>query len=275
MVIKQIYSFSNNRQIWRLIPSDTGKIVIEERDTENKEVFFNCLEISSGEKIFSELQFEEKFWVGIEAVDNDTIYFHKFAKPDMPGHQGVIAFDIKSKNILWENPDYSFLFIESDKIYCYKSHFEGRNFFTIDRNSGEKIEDLGSDVSEINRLRDAALSKQSYKDYIFPKTYYSDDIYDERITKIFSEFKNEKVIAGNIEYAIYGEVLFFNFHEVLDNGSLRNILRAFGLKNNKQIMEEVLISETKAYVPDSFFFRQNLMFLLEEKNRLVVYELKS
>ena len=258
-----------------MIPTDTGKIVIEERDTENKEVFFNCLKISSGEKIFSELQLEEKFWVGIEAVNGGMIYFHKFAKPDMPGHQGIIAFDIKSKNILWENPDYSFLFIDGDKIYCYKSLFEGRSFFTIDCNTGEMIEDLGSDVSEINRLRDAALSKQSYKDYIFPKTYYSDDIYDERITKIFSEFKNEKVIAGNIEYAIYGEVLFFNFHEVLDNGSLRNILIAIDLKNNKQIMEELLIGETKAYVPDSFFFRQNLMFLLEEKNRLVVYELKS
>jgi len=275
MDIKPVYSFSNNRQIWRLIPTDTGKILIEERDTENKEVFFSCLKISSGEKIFSEYQLEEKFWVGIEDVTNDIIYFHKFVKPDMPGHQGIIAFNIKSKNILWENPDYSFLFIDGGKIYCYKSLFEGRNFFTIDCSSGEKIEELGSDASEINRLRDAALNKRSYKDYIFPLTYYSDDLVPERIAKIFTQIKNEKVIAGNIEYAVYVEVLFLNFHEVLDNGSLKNIFRAFDLKNNKQVLEEVLIAETKAFVPDSFFFRQNLMFLLEEKNRLVVYELKS
>ena len=97
MDIKRIYSFSNNRQIWRLIPTATEKLIIEERDTENKEVFFNCLEISSGVKIFSELQLEEKFWVGIEAVNNDIIYFHKFVKPDMPRHQGIIAFDIEIK----------------------------------------------------------------------------------------------------------------------------------------------------------------------------------
>ncbi len=53
---------------------------------------------------------------------------------------------------------------------------KAEDYFTIDCNTGEMIEDLGSDVSEINRLRDAALSKQSYKDYIFPKTYYSDDM---------------------------------------------------------------------------------------------------
>ena len=275
MDIKRIYSFSNNRQIWRLIPTATEKLIIEERDTESKEVFFNCLEISSGVKIFSELQLEEKFWVGIEAVNNDIIYFHKFVKPDMPSHQGIIAFDIETKNILWENPDFSFLFIDDDKIYCYKSLFEGRNYFTIDCNSGEIIEELGGDASKINRLRDASLNKKSYEDYIFPKTYYSDDLLPESITKIFNELKTEKVIAGNIEYAVYNEVLFFNFHVVLDNGSLRNILKAFDLKNREQRMEELLISETKAFVPDSFFLRQNLMFLLQEKNRLVVYELKS
>ncbi len=275
MDIKRIYSFSNNRQIWRLIPTATEKLIIEERDTESKEVFFNCLEISSGVKIFSELQLEEKFWVGIEAVNNDIIYFHKFVKPDMPSHQGIIAFDIETKNILWENPDFSFLFIDDDKIYCYKSLFEGRNYFTIDCNSGELIEELGGDASKINRLRDASLIKKSYEDYIFPKTYYSDDLLPESITKIFNELKTEKVIAGNIEYAVYNEVLFFNFHVVLDNGSLRNILKAFDLNNREQRMEELLISETKAFVPDSFFLRQNLMFLLQEKNRLVVYELKS
>jgi hypothetical protein len=275
MDIKRIYSFSNNRQIWRLIPTATEKLIIEERDTESKEVFFNCLEISSGVKIFSELQLEEKFWVGIEAVNNDIIYFHKFVKPDMPSHQGIIAFDIETKNILWENPDFSFLFIDDDKIYCYKSLFEGRNYFTIDCNSGELIEELGGDASKINRLMDASLNKKSYEDYIFPKTYYSDDLLPESITKIFNELKTEKVIAGNIEYAVYNEVLFFNFHVVLDNGSLRNILKAFDLNNREQRMEELLISETKAFVPDSFFLRQNLMFLLQEKNRLVVYELKS
>ncbi|MGA8263331.1 MAG: DUF4905 domain-containing protein, partial [Ignavibacteriaceae bacterium] len=216
MDIKRIYSFSNNRQIWRLIPTATEKLIIEERDTESKEVFFNCLEISSGVKIFSELQLEEKFWVGIEAVNNDIIYFHKFVKPDMPSHQGIIAFDIETKNILWENPDFSFLFIDDDKIYCYKSLFEGRNYFTIDCNSGELIEELGGDASKINRLRDASLIKKSYEDYIFPKTYYSDDLLPESITKTFNELKTEKVIAGNIEYAVYNEVLFFNFHVVLD-----------------------------------------------------------
>lgn len=275
MAIEQIYSFSNNRQIWRLLPTNTGKLIIEERDTEKREVFFNCLEISSGKRIFSDFQLDEKFWVGIETVNNDIIYFHKFIKPDMPGHQGIIAFDINSEKILWENPEYSFLFIDGNEICCYKSLFEGRSFFILDCNTGELIKTLGNEVSEINNLREQALNKQSFEEYIFPQTFYSENILPEKVSKIFNEIKSEKVIAGNIEYALFKDFLFFNYHEVLNNGSLRNILKGINLTENKFVMEEILIDETRAFVPDSFFFRENLMFLLKEKIWLVVYKLKS
>jgi Domain of unknown function (DUF4905) len=275
MDIKRIYSFSNNRQIWRLLPTETNKLIIEERDIENKEVFFNCIDISTGERIFSDFQLDEKFWVGIEAIDREVIYFHKFLKPDMPGHLGIIAFDINSESILWENSEYSFLFIDEGKIYCYKSLFEGRNFFVLDSKTGQLIGDLGDDISEINLLRDKSLSKQMFHDYIFPQMYFSEDILPENILNIFNEIKNEKVIAGKMEYALFQDILFFNYHEVLNDGQLKNTFLGVEINSNKRIFQEILISKTSAFVPDSFFFKQNLMFLLQEKIRLVVYNLKS
>ena len=275
MDIERIYSFSNNRQIWRLLPTSTGKLIIEERDIENKEVFFNCIDISTGERIFSDFQLDEKFWVGIEAIDEDVIYFHKFMKPDMPGHQGIIAFDINSESILWENSEYSFLFIDDNKIYCYKSNFEGRNFFILDNKTGHLIEHLGGDVAEINLLREKSLSKQMFHDYIFPQMYFPEDVLPENILHIFNEIKNEKAVAGKIEYALFKDILFFNFHEVLDDGQLKNTFCGVEISSNKRIFEEILIKKTSAFVPDSFFFKQNLMFLLQEKIRLVVYNLKS
>jgi hypothetical protein len=275
MDIKRIYSFSNNRQIWRLLPTNTGKLIIEERDIENKEVFFNCLDILTGEKIFSDFQLDEKFWVGIETIDKDVIYFHKFIKPDMPGHQGIIAFDVNSGSIIWKNSEYSFLFIDEGKIYCYKSIFEGRNFFILDSKTGELIEELGDDVAEINLLREKSLSKQVFQDYIFPQMHFPEDVLPENILNIFNGIKNEKVIAGKIEYALFKDILFFNYHEVLNDGQLKNTFRGVEINSTKKIFEEILIKKTRAYVPDSFFFKQNLMFLLQEKIRLVVYNLKS
>ncbi|HUX92187.1 MAG TPA: DUF4905 domain-containing protein, partial [Ignavibacteriaceae bacterium] len=93
MKIKKEYEYSNRRQIWRLIPTDSGKIIIEDRNVETKEAFFNCLDIYTGKKKFSNLQLDEKYWIGIETIYKDIIFFHKYLKPDMPGHIGIIAYD--------------------------------------------------------------------------------------------------------------------------------------------------------------------------------------
>ena len=111
MKIKKNFKFDNKRQIWRILPTETQKLVIEERDTEKQQVYFNCVELSNGKTLLKDFQLEEKFWIGIETIKNDIIYFHRFIKPDLPQHIGIIAFDLKSKSILWETDEYTFQFI--------------------------------------------------------------------------------------------------------------------------------------------------------------------
>jgi hypothetical protein len=94
MKLKKNYRFDNKRQIWRIIPTKEGKLIIEERELENKQAYFHCLSLDSGKNILSNFQLDDKFWVGIEAVQDDIIYFHKFAKPDMPKHRGIFAFNL-------------------------------------------------------------------------------------------------------------------------------------------------------------------------------------
>jgi hypothetical protein len=110
MKLNHFYSFTNNRQIWRLIPAGEY-LIIEERHPANKEVFFSCINPNDGTAIFRNYQTEEKFWIGVEAVHNDVIYFHKFSKPDMPGHKEIIAFDLHTRKILWSTSEYSFLLL--------------------------------------------------------------------------------------------------------------------------------------------------------------------
>ncbi len=126
MKLKKKYIHNNNRQIFRLIPTDTDKIIVEERDTDKKQAYFNCLHIESGKKILKNLQLNEKFWIGIETVYNDVIFFHRFQKPDMPHHRGIIAYDIEKKKKIWEDLENTFLFIKDDKVYSFQKTFNGR-----------------------------------------------------------------------------------------------------------------------------------------------------
>src|SRR3990172_2522578 len=275
MNLQKEYSYTNNRQIWRLLPTETSKIIIEERDVDTKEVYFSCLDIASGEKIFNAIQLEEKFWIGIETIQNDIIFFHRFLKPDMRGHRGIIAFDISTKKVAWENPEYSFLFILDNKIYCCQQFFDGKKFFSLDSSSGKLVEELGSDSERINYLQEKALGQQSFEDYIFPEVLNVNEKGTKRIKEILNSLKNEIVLTGPVEYTLYSSFLLFTANEVLQDGKMKNVFRAIDLNSGKILLEQSIFAKTDVFITDSFFIKSRLLFLLIGKTGLVVYSFKG
>lgn len=273
MKIKNKYTIDTKRQIWRIIPTETGKLIIEERDTGNKQVYFNCYNIYSGKKIFKNLQLEEKFWIGVEAVRKDIIFFHKFAKPDMPKHKGIIGFDIETQKIVWENPEQTFLFTYQDKIFSYKERFEGRNYLSLDIETGDTLEDLSDDVSKINELRNLSLQEKTSSEYLFPSAYSPNVILEEKVKNFFSSLRNENVITGNIEHILKKDLLVISFHTINSNNLYDNLLKAVDLSDRSYILEEILNKDTSLMMTDSFFILNDLLFVLFGKNRLCVYNI--
>ena len=272
--IKKEYSYSNKRQIWRLLLTETNKLIIEDRDIETKEVFFNCIEITSGKKIFSNFQLDEKYWAGIETIHNDIIFFHKFVNRDMPDHSGIIAFDINSKKILWEAKDLVFLFIWEQKVYCYKNNFESREYFALDYESGTLLNELGENSNKINELRELSFNSTNFEGYLFPEPFNTYNTNNPVLQSLFNNIKNDNMVAGNIEYIILENLVLFNFHEVQSDGSLTNRFKAIEYLTKNVIFEEELNSKTKTFIPDSFFIKDNFVFLLIEKTKLKVCSIK-
>ncbi len=273
MKLKKKYSHKNNRQIFRLIPTDTGKIIIEERDTEKKLAYFNCLNIDSGKKIFNHLQLDEKFWLGIEAIYNDVIFFHKFVKPDLPRHNGIVAYDINNKQTIWEDKNRTYLFVKDENIYAFQQRFEEREFVTLDYLTGEVIDELGFDSDAINLLREDTINSEDFTSYRFPGLFGTNSFGEQRENEILSKLREEHIITGGIEYVLIDDLLLFNFHEVNPGNTLKNIFKAVDLSSGKHILEVTLNSRTNAFAPDSFFVKDDLLFLLIERTKLEVYKI--
>jgi len=273
MKLKKKYVHSNKRQIFRLLPTNTGKLIIEERETEKKQAYFNCLKIDSGKKIFKDFQLDEKFWVGIEAVHSDFIFFHKFTKPDMPQHIGIIAFDINEKKIIWQDDYRTFLFIMDEKVYAYQQLFEDRKYFSLGLRTGKVIEELGIDSDSINVIREDVITSEDFSGYVFPQQYLSSAILTDPAKKFLDSLREIHLIKGSIEYAVKDRLLFFNFHVINPDNSLKNIFKAVDLSKGKFILEVTLNSQTNAFAPDSFFIKDDLLFLLIERTKVGVYEI--
>jgi hypothetical protein len=273
MKIKKKYTHHNKRPIWRVLPTETSKLIVEEREKDNKQVYFNCFNIETGKKIFKNFQLEEKFWIGIEAIYNDVIYFHKFIKPDMPQHIGIIAMDLNEQKILWENFNNSFLFIWKEKVYSFQQMFEGRKYFSLDYKSGNLLEDFGDDVGKINEVKKERDESDAYAGYLFPISYNSNITVAANLKEVFQKLRNDFTFSGTIEYVQKNSLVLFNFHIVNSEGNLSNRFKALDLSSGKYIFEETLIKETKTFAPDSFFVKDDLLFLLFGKNRLSVYSI--
>jgi len=276
MPVKKLYSFTNKRQIWRILPTAFGKLIIEERDTEKREAFFNCIDIKSGKEIFSSFQLEEKFWIGIEKIFGDIIFFHRYRKPNMPGHLGIIALDISDQNILWKTDEFNFLFIYRNDLYCYKEKFDGRQYFKLNIKTGELLEDLGDNSGEINLLRDKSLNEENFEGYYFPKRLSLELEDDEKVKVFLSWVKNQKLLSGKIEYIDIDNLIFFSFTEVLPSGgAMRNLFNTVDINTGKVIFEEELNRGISSYIPDSFFVKDDLLFLIKNKSELVTCSIKK
>ncbi len=247
MKLKKKYKFDNNRQIWRIIPANKSKLFIEEREPEKKQVYFHCLSIDSGKKILSNFQLEDKFWVGIEDVQDDIIYFHKFAKPDMPKHRGIFAFDITAKELIWQNPEFIFLFRLDDKIYTYKEKFEGRNYYSINSVNGEILEDFGNDHERINLLRNESSGRANEESYLFPEAFDPEMGLPDSANDFIKSLRNDYVITGKVEYILKDQLLMMSFHETNSRGSLTNLFKAVDLSTGKYILEEKINNRNESF----------------------------
>ena len=275
MKIKKKYSLKSKRQIWRIIPTETNKLIIEEREPDKKQVYFNCFQTDSGKKIFKDFQLDEKFWVGIETVYNDVIFFHRYLKPDMPGHKGIIAFEIANEKIKWENKDLTFLFPLDDIIYTYAQMFEGRNHFALDYKTGEVVKALGSDPSKISALREKFIENENSKDYLFPNIHIDDSNDFEDLISFFQKLKNKSLVSGRIEFIQLDSMLIFSYHSINSKGSMDIFLSAIDLSTGNYILEEKLLKDTGLFQSDSFFIKGSLLFVLFGKSKLNVYELRN
>jgi len=273
MKLKKLYKHDNKKQIWRILPTTENRVVLEERDPVSKEVFFCCFDIESGKKIFNQWQLDEKNWCGIESIYKDIIYFHLYGKPDMPDHKSIIAFDIKTQNIIWSNDSFRFSSVYDDKIYCFRQGFESSTYYSLDYLSGDIIDDLGTDVSTIKLIKEKADEEFWKQNYIFPSYFNRNDDTLEDYEKYFRDLISSRVIKGEISFIEFNELLLYSFHEVNKHNSLSNIFYAYDRLRNKIVLEETLDKNLTNLIPESFFVKDNFLFLIIDKTKLFIYKI--
>jgi hypothetical protein len=270
MKLKKSFSFSDKNQIWRLLISDNDQLIIETRNTELKEVFFHCIDIVKGKKVFKNLQLEEKYWLGIEIAYKGIIFFHSFAKPNMPEHKKIIAYNIEQNKIIWQNDQLAFLSLKDDKIYAFRKKFEGQDVFVIDYLTGNIIEELGNDFKKVNEVLEEVHLNEDFSNYKYPEPLDTNDL---EVKSFIDDEIEGKDIAENIDVLKYENLTAFNYYIKNPNNSFDNMFVIYDIKKGKKVYADILNKNLNSFSPDSFFGYKNNILLLKNKNEIISYKL--
>jgi outer membrane protein assembly factor BamB len=274
--IKPAWQYETDGQLWRMLFSDSGRIVGEDRDEGKKEVTFFCLDEASGKVLWNHVGLSEHWWIGIETLYDGIVFLHEYVKPDLPQHKRIIALDIESGTIIWRNDELLPLFVAHDKFYAAKETFEKRVYYELNARTGEIEREFSQgDENPDPSWREEGISSQ---DVEFPEVIDNEVEEENRLWETIRSHCDVKKVVGNIEYIQREGVLFFNYHERVSNLSadpplLKNIFKVVDIERNRVVYSEPLNERVLAPAPDSFFLKGRQLFYVKNKNRLVAIPL--
>ena len=270
------WTFSAGSIIWRMVLAGHGKLIGECRDPENKAASFFCLDISAGKVLWKDLRLDEPWWVGIEAVQKNVALLHTFAKPDMPEHKGIRAFDVASGVQLWRNDDVAYWFVRDDRVIAYRDFFERRVGYEIDLQSGALLKTYDTSLEALHALRLQAAEEQSLPEVTLPEVFLEEEA-DAALARLVEKETKGQELSGRVEYICQNNVLMFNFHvrkrDSAEGLKLENNLIIYRLPEKKRVFADVIGRNLTSYVPDSFFVKNPFILFIKEQRTLMALRL--
>jgi hypothetical protein len=258
------WNYSAQHIVWRIMFSGTGHIIGEDRNTEARTVSFFCLDAATGKTLWQHKNFDEQWWIGVDAVHNNRLYLHGFRKPDMPEHKNIYAVDLNTAELVWKNTDCTFLAIQPPYIYGYKDLFERRVYYRLDENTGILLE-------ELTALPDGVEPNIQYEktDFTFARPVSDNGTEAWNIARETKDY----ISAESIEQD--GFIVLNTYSRNLPPAEgLKNTLSVIDTTTKKKVYSDVLNRSTLYPVPDSFFADGNRVYYIKERKTFVAVDLR-
>jgi hypothetical protein len=270
--LKSAWEFQPGGIIWRILFSPQNTIVGETRDQEIKSTKFFCVDARTGKSIWNEIEFDEPWWIGIEAVYDKWIILHRFARPDMPEHRGIYTIELATGKLLWRNDDLTYWFVHDQKLYAYKYIFEKRIGYEIDIETGSILHEYSENLDDLHELRKTAqkINTETQADLIFPELFINTRN-DLTVETIVRQITAKNALQDSIEILLQNKILFVSYYqreEESEDSTLRNVLTMYDTQKERTLFTEVLMHNMRIPSPDTFFVKDTFVYFVKNQRIL-------
>lgn len=269
---KPLWRYDAGTLLWRILPDNAGRIVGEARNPDSRVASFFCLRESDGTPIWQGRRMDEDWWVGIDAVAGGMIFFHRYAKPDMPQHLGIIACDVATGEELWREPALTFMFHAEGSVYASEQRFAAQVFHRLDAATGQRLEELGGDPIAINRLR-ATLNEDDYfENYRYPEPYTPAHPDWARCCSFVKGFVDPAAVVGNLDLLEWNDIITAAWHLPNESGGLTQHFVISRADDGAPLFRETMVDHADAPGMDSFFIKDDLLLYVRNRSILTAHD---
>jgi hypothetical protein len=203
--------------------------------------------------------------MGIEAAHRDTIFFHRFPRPDLPEHGGITAVDLLTGSKLWDNRDLQFELAEGESVFASRYSIEGRLLIELDCRTGAILRSFGNDDQVVRQARTRAPDTQTDVEMPVPAGAPSTEV----ISAMLHNHLEGSSAVGNVEFIEHENLIIFSFHEQSrQKRGFSSVLQVLDKTSGMVVFSEILNTETPTIVPESFLVQDHVLFYI--KNRRIL-----
>ncbi len=267
--LKHVWEFGTQGVLWRLLASRNGLFVGEDRDVDAKSVSFFCLDRISGNVLWKNIHFDERWWIGMEAVHDDVLFLHEYATPDLPEHKNIYAVSLATGSTKWINTTLTFLFAYKGYVYASQDSFDHRKFFELDVQTGAVTREV--EVEYVNALRDIAFSN-AVEQIELPRpenTLRADEI---NVLRAIEKVRFGAKRIGQIEYLDKNPFVILGYYDNVSKNPTSEVfnqhLVVFEGGQSQVVLQEMIATGLATSLPGTFFCIEDYLYYIRDKKVL-------
>ena len=117
--MKPYHTIVFEHTIWKLLlDDDTGILAVELRNRKLKQVHFLTCSLLDDDPTCLPIDHPQTWWAGLEACAHGIVIIHGYADQELPIHQGLHAYEMKTGRYLWSNSEWVFSHFTEKGICC-------------------------------------------------------------------------------------------------------------------------------------------------------------
>lgn len=239
---KHLHSPKPNQIIWKIILDDDNETMAWESRTNDKKVFFNAYDFKEDKYLLQDFYLEEDWLLNIQRVKDQILYLTGFESEFSPVQKGIIALDLKSKKMMWQNFSVALHQFTQQGLVVFDPRVNPRKYKLLDSENGGLIKAVF--------MEEFYLLKSLKNELILPQ------IIDENTdweTKHQLIYKDLEILSGYKPQENY-------FDQYL-------IIK----KNNEVVFEDIINQAIQKKSFDTFFVWQNKLIFIKNKSEIVSY----